>query len=86
MYTIKRMLQDGYDATPCYSYRVENAQDGVYVHIFDNQQPGSTGRLTVQTMAYVENSEGKTVDRIHGYTSVVGNLDKPTQPPPIQRG
>lgn len=78
MFTIKRMLPNGYDAMTCSAYRVEYFGDGNYIHLFDEGGLANECKLLVHTVAYVENSNGKTVDRIYGKTSC---SDAPAQPP-----
>jgi hypothetical protein len=70
MFTIKRMRKDGYDAMPCRSYRVINAEDAVYVCLFE-VDVACESRLLVETVVYVENADGKTVDRIYGKTESI---------------
>jgi hypothetical protein len=70
MYTIKVMSDNGYDAFPCHSYRVEKTEDAVYIHTFDFDSPASQGVSIIKTVAYVENALGKTVDRVYGLTKL----------------
>jgi hypothetical protein len=73
MFTIKQMFKDGkgYHVAPCHSYTVSREEDGMYVHLFRENDLAAHFCIFVKDVVYVENAAGKTVDTIHATKKVV---------------
>jgi hypothetical protein len=72
MFTIKMMRKNGYDVSQCVSYRVIQDGDATRVATWgDSGDIGSESCSVVESVCYVENDAGKTVDRIYGKVEYV---------------